>query len=383
MSASIERTFTVNHNHRLLFTQGLFNPENPMLAEVVDSCGTGEPKRLLFVLDAGVAEAWPNLEAAIGNYCNIQTQLVLSEVLIVSGGEHAKNDEAILQKVLNAIENQRICRHSIVIAIGGGAVIDMVGYAAAIAHRGVGLIRVPTTVLAQNDAAVGVKNGINAFGKKNFIGTFSVPLAIINDEDFLTTLSDRDWVSGTAEAVKVALIKDNRFFEALETEATLLRNREMDPMKRLIFRCAELHIDHIALGGDPFETGSSRPLDFGHWAAHKLEHLSNYALRHGEAVAIGMAIDVQYSARIGWISDAERQRIFNVLETLGFELKFPDYLQNVTESVLGGIEEFREHLGGRLTITLLKGIGYKADVHEIDLQLMREVLLGFEPQPVQ
>jgi 3-dehydroquinate synthase len=282
--------------------------------------------------------------------------------------------------VLEAIERQRICRHSIVVAVGGGAVIDMVGYAAAIAHRGVGLIRIPTTVLAQNDAAVGVKNGLNYFGKKNFVGTFAVPLAIIDDREFLETLEDRDWIAGTAEAVKVALIRDAAFFEVLEREADALRRRDPQAMDRLIFRCAELHIDHIALGGDPFESGSSRPLDFGHWAAHKLEHLTRYTLRHGEAVALGMALDVVYSARIGLIPEAVKDRILKLLTALGFSLGLPDALPGGPAALLAGIEEFREHLGGQLTITLLEGIGRKRDVHEIDAATMEASIAELWPQ---
>src|SRR5690606_2130347 len=167
-----------------------------------------------------------------------------------------------------AINDNRICRHSFVIAIGGGAVIDMVGYAAAIAHRGVKLIRIPTTVLSQNDSAVGVKNSINIFGKKNFLGTFAPPYAIINDHFFLTTLEQRDWISGIAEAIKVALIKDDVFFADIEKNCEKLRDREMEAMQYLIYRCAEMHMQHIAKGGEPFESGSSRQLEFGHWAAH-------------------------------------------------------------------------------------------------------------------
>lgn len=380
MNTSIERTIQLTYTHRLLFTRGLFIPNNSLFSEVVAASRPGQRVRLLFVMDSGVAHAWPNLEATISTYCQeFENQLDFAALITVPGGEDAKNDETALKHVLDAIELERICRHSLVVAIGGGAVIDMVGYAAAIAHRGIGLIRIPTTVLAQNDAAVGVKNGINAYGKKNFIGTFAIPLAIINDTDFLSTLSNRDWIAGTAEAVKVALIKDAAFFDRIEQDAEGLRNRSWEAMQMLIFRCAELHIDHIALGGDPFETGSSRPLDFGHWAAHKLEHLTHYALRHGEAVAIGIAIDVHYSNRIGWLSASDATRILRVLEQLGFELQLPDTIEDVSNSVLRGIEEFREHLGGELTITLLKGIGKKCDVHQIDMEIMASILKELSP----
>ena len=122
--------------------------------------------------------------------------------------------------VHRAIHEYGIDRHAYVLAVGGGALLDMVGYAAATAHRGVRLVRVPTTVLSQNDSGIGVKNSVNAFGKKNFLGTFAPPFAVFNDFTFLTTLSDRDWRAGISEAIKVALLKDATFFAFLEEHAT-------------------------------------------------------------------------------------------------------------------------------------------------------------------
>ena len=153
----------------------------------------------------------------------------------------------------------------------------------------------PTTTLSQADSGVGVKNGLNAFGQKNFIGTFTPPFAVINDFNLLATLAPRDKRSGYVEAVKVACIRDANFFDELERDAGQLAAFEPAAMKQLIRRCAELHLDHIATSGDPFEAGSARPLDFGHWAAHKLEQLSDFHICHGEAVAIGIALDVIYS----------------------------------------------------------------------------------------
>jgi 3-dehydroquinate synthase len=138
----------------------------------------------------------------------------------------------------------------------------------------------------------------------------------------------------------------------------------------LIRRCAELHLEHIATSGDPFEFGAARPLDFGHWSAHKLEQLSEYQIRHGEAVAIGVALDVVYSRMMGFIDAASAERVLRLLETLGFELFASELLHvNSQDSllVLDGLEEFREHLGGELTITLLKQIGKGFEVHEMNL----------------
>jgi len=246
----------------------------------------------------------------------------------------------------------------------------MVGLAAATAHRGVRHVRIPTTTLAQCDSGVGVKNGINAFGKKNFIGTFAPPFAVINDFLMLASLSPRDKRAGYAEAVKVALIRDAEFFEELERDAARLREFDPVAMQRLIHRCAELHLDHISTSGDPFETGSARPLDFGHWSAHKLEQLSEYKIRHGEAVAIGLALDTIYSRDAGYIDASSAERVLSLLEALGFELFASELRHSNSEHsllVLEGLEEFREHLGGELTITLINAIGRGFEIHEMNL----------------
>ncbi|NNE77562.1 MAG: 3-dehydroquinate synthase, partial [Pricia sp.] len=287
MYKPIEQDFKISYQYKLHFTEGLFDVRNSLFRDIIRDY-KDEPVKLLFVVDSGVSKAHPTLLSAIGSYCEKYKNLVHTESLVVQGGETSKNNEAYVTAILKAINDYAICRHSFVVAIGGGAVIDMVGFAAAIAHRGVKLIRIPTTVLSQNDSAVGVKNSVNYFGKKNFIGTFAPAYAIINDVNFLTTLEQRDWIAGISEALKVALIKDAVFFKYVEENAEKLRNRDMEAMQYTIYRCAEIHMDHIAQGGDPFESGSSRPLDFGHWSAHKLEQMTNYELRHGEAVAKGI-----------------------------------------------------------------------------------------------
>ncbi len=288
---------------------------------------------------------------------------------MLEGGEQVKNNPEYVDILHKAIHDAGLCRHSYVVALGGGALIDVVGYAAATAHRGIRLIRVPTTVLAQADAALGLKNGINAFGKKNFIGTFTPPGAVLNDFTFLTTLSPRDWLSGVAEAVKVALIKDAAFFAFLESHAQALKDRNLALMQQVIYRSAGLHLDHIATSGDPFESGSSRPLDFGHWAAHKLEALTGHRLRHGEAVAMGMALDATYSHLAGLLPKGDCQRVLATLTNLGFALYVPEL--GDCQRILAGLEEFREHLGGRLTIMLLEGIGRGLEVNQMDPDCVR------------
>ena len=169
-----------------------------------------------------------------------------------------------------------------------------------------------------------------------------------------------------AQEKQVVLVPD---FLTVREVAELIDASPIEVMKRLIFRCAELHMTHIATSGDPFEFGSARPLDFGHWAAHKLEQLSEYRLRHGEAVAIGISLDVIYSRRKGLLDAPSSERILRLIELLGFDL-YANELQhtdtNNNLNLLTGLEEFREHLGGELTITLLRAIGQGHEVHEID-----------------
>ena len=373
--SKISRSFSVKYDYTLYFTENLFSLKNSLLFDVLNSFDEKNIIKTLFIIDDGVYNSHPNIKKKIADYClKFSTKIELKKILIFKGGETEKNNKESFQKILKSINDYSICRHSFVITIGGGAIIDMAGYASTIAHRGVKLIRIPTTVLAQNDAAVGVKNSINEFGKKNFLGTFSPPYAIINDLNFLKTLNQRDWISGIAEAIKVALIKDSTFFDYIEKNSKLLSERNYEKISFLIYKCAEIHMDHITNGGDPFENGSSRPLDFGHWAAHKLEFLTNYNLRHGEAVAIGMALDVTYSNMIGLLSDKDLFRILNVLEEIGFDIKIPIQTNNEMEKLLTGIQEFREHLGGKLTITLIENIGSKIDVNNIDLKIMRSAI---------
>jgi 3-dehydroquinate synthase len=368
--SAIRRSIQVSHDLRVLFTRHLFHVDNLVLRTLIAPDPSSTPAKALIVLDESLAQAQPALTSEIESYFALhrdQLNLVCPPI-VIEGGERTKNSYFHVSEIHSQIDRYHIDRHSFVIAIGGGALLDMAGLAAATAHRGVRHIRVPTTTLSQADSGVGVKNGINAFGKKNFIGTFAPPFAVINDFNFLISLSPRDKRAGYIEAIKVALIKDYQFFDFIESAASQLRDFAPDPMEKMIFRCAELHLDHISTSGDPFETGSSRPLDFGHWAAHKLEQLSDYAIRHGEAVAIGIALDTLYSRDVGLLDPASAERILALLENLGFDL-FASELLHVNSNhsflVLEGLEEFREHLGGELTITLLEKIGRGMEVHEM------------------
>lgn len=373
-----QRSIQVSYHLRVHFTENVFDPANGLLLDILAN-GEARTHKALVVLDEALALAQPDLSPRIERYFAAAGQgfQLVSPPFIIEGGERTKNSYFHVSEIHSRIDRHHIDRHSYVIGIGGGALLDVVGLAAATAHRGVRHVRLPTTTLSQDDSGIGVKNGINAFGKKNFIGTFAPPFAIINDFQLLASLSPRDKRAGYVEAVKVALIRDRDFFEALERDAARLREFELEAMRRLIVRCAELHLEHIATSGDPFEFGSARPLDFGHWSAHKLEQLSEFRLRHGEAVAIGIALDTIYSRNMGHLDATSAERALKLLELLGFdlyanELFHADAANNLI--VLEGLEEFREHLGGELTITLLKGIGQGFEVHQVNKPKMIEAI---------
>ena len=365
----IERTISISFQHRVYFAKNVFALGNPLLKEILAGTG-GQVPKVLVVLDESLHLAQPALAPQIETWFknNGDSSRLVCAPLILEGGERVKNSYFHVSEIQSVIDRYHIDRHSYVLAVGGGALLDLVGLAAATAHRGVRHVRIPTTTLSQDDSGVGVKNGMNAFGKKNFIGTFAVPWAVVNDFELLASLSPRDKRNGYIEALKVACIRDGTFFETIERDAAALREFEPEAMQRLIHRCAELHLNHIATSGDPFELGSARPLDFGHWAAHKLEQISDYKLRHGEAVAVGIALDVIYARRMGFLSAASADRVIRLIENLGFDVFANELLHVDSEGalmVLKGLEEFREHLGGRLTITLLREIGEGFEVHEM------------------
>lgn len=381
----IQQRFSISYAYDVLFTERLFDVRNNTLINALRS--SDEPVDVYFVIDKGVCQHHRTLISEIVRYTEYHQEVInmVATPLIVPGGEEVKNDPQYANEVQRVVYQHKICRHSYIIAIGGGAVLDMAGYAAATAHRGVRHIRIPTTVLAQNDSGVGVKNSINAFGSKNFLGTFMPPDAVINDFAFLETLNGRDWRGGISEAIKVALIKDPKFFEFIEANADNLssRKRDMEAMKYLVHRCAQLHVSHISAYGDPFERGSSRPLDFGHWAAHKLESLTNYGVRHGEAVAIGIALDCCYAHLAGSLSASALERILSTFERLGLHLYAPQlssHLDNPEhpDSLFRGLSEFREHLGGQLTVMLLEDIGISKEVHEVDFALYKKAVKMLE-----
>ncbi len=380
---AIHQELSVAFDYPVAFTRGVFDADNALLRDVL--CRKDEPHRhrALVFLDAGLAAAHPGLQDQVTAYFKRHaTSLdLVKPPHIVAGGEPLKNDYRLTMEIVDTILEYRMCRHSYVIAVGGGAVLDAVGFAASIVHRGLRMVRLPTTTLAQNDAGVGVKNGMNLHGGKNTIGTFHPPFAVLNDFALLETLPREHWIGGVAEAFKVALIKDAPFFRDLCRDARLFRERNAAAQEKMIVRCAAHHLNHIQTNGDPFELGRARPLDFGHWSAHKLESMSNYRIAHGEAVATGLALDSLYAVAQGWLAEADGAALIQGLTETGFALWHPELerrLGDGTLELLGGLDDFQEHLGGSLCVTYPDGLGHKQEAHAIDRDQMEQTIVNLK-----
>jgi 3-dehydroquinate synthase len=367
----------VGYGYGIHFTRGVFSHGNRVLKDVINSRNGKRRHEILFFVEKKIASLYPDISDEIAGYFRTEKKLSLvSSPVFISGGEGGKNFK-LIEKLCRIIADSHLCRQSFICIVGGGAFLDTVGFAASIVHRGIRQIRIPTTVLAQNDSGVGVKNGINMFGTKNLIGTFTPPFAVINDFDFLDTLEQRDWISGVAEAFKVAMIMDAPFFRWLCRNADRFRLRDKAVMGEVVERCAGLHVRHIGKSGDPFESGSARPLDFGHWSAHKLEMMSGGNIRHGEAVAIGLALDSFYAVEKGLLREKDFDSLICSLKKVGFRL-WSELLLKKGKSgrpeIFSGIREFREHLGGELHITLPNGLGGKIEVNELDEKVILKAI---------
>jgi len=363
-------------SYEVVKTRHVFNPENKLLAEEI------KKRNAFFVVDKGIGEQ------QIEELKNYMVMLypdwskadVKRHMLILAGGEKVKNG---LRGVFNVFRiayrawRAKLDKQSAFVLIGGGATLDVAGFAGSIFHRGTDHIRIPTTLLAQDDAGIGVKNGINFFGQKNFFGTYYPPQSVLIDPFFLKTANPRIMSDGIAEIIKVTLLKDKEDFEKLEAAHGILFHLPealkgqvsetlLAPAEELLWISIKNHLGQITK--DPRERISARPLDYGHAWGHRLEIVTRHRLSHGQGVAIGMAIDSYISWRRGYITEKEFKRIIKLIRAVDL----PIYDKAATfDNLWPGLEDFRAHLGGKLTITLLgeegaasgaEGIGKKQDI---------------------
>jgi 3-dehydroquinate synthase len=273
------------------------------------------------------------------------------EVALPDGEMH--KTLANVSRMLDVLVANRFSRDACVVALGGGVVGDMAGFAAACYQRGISFVQVPTTLLAQVDSSVGGKTGVNHPGGKNLIGAFHQPDAVFADTHTLNTLPDRELRAGLAEVIKYGLIVDRDFFDWLESHAGELLARDPAALAHAIKRSCEIKADIVAR--DEREQGERALLNLGHTFGHAIESATNYsAWLHGEAVGAGMLLAADMSQRLGWVSANDVARVERILTTFGLPV---DVKAVGADVVAEKMKIDKKVAAGRIRLVLLKGIG--------------------------
>jgi 3-dehydroquinate synthase len=290
------------------------------------------------------------------------------EVALPDGEVH--KTFANVSRMLDVLVANRFARDSCVVALGGGVVGDMAGFAAACYQRGIPFVQVPTTLLAQVDSSVGGKTGVNHPGGKNLIGAFHQPAAVFADTDTLATLPDRELRAGLAEVIKYGLIVDREFFDWLEANAARLLARDTAALTHAIKRSCQIKAEIVAR--DEREQGDRALLNLGHTFGHAIESATNYATwLHGEAVGAGMLLAADMSQRLGWVSSADVARVEKVLQL--FELR-TDVRELTAATLAEKMKIDKKVAAGRIRLVLLKAIGKSVVTGDYDDAALRETL---------
>jgi len=375
----IQQKLATTIEYPVVFTENVFDPENPVLVRAMDRLDENRVHRAMVFVDSNVADLLPQITQHIIGYFETHSNDIelAEEPRVIPGGEIIKNDMEVIGPLIAAMFDAHLCRHSFAILVGGGAVLDTVGLAASLIHRGIRIIRIPTTLATQISGGLGVRTAVNFDTRKNGAGTFAPPFAVINDWQFLYSLPDRDWVGGVVEAFRLAILFDASFFEELVTMVSTITQRRSEDIQHLIQRGASIYLQAMAELNDPFETRSGSPLDLGAWAAHRLEMLSNGEITHAEAMAMGLLIDARYAVEQEWMEESDFDRIYQAFAQLGLPLWFGE-LDLVgpdgNPEVFHGIPDFQEHKGGMLSIPFPTGIGSSREEHVVDLAMMEIAL---------
>ncbi len=304
----------------------------------------------------------PVLLPQLNNYQTVQ--------VILPDGEQFK-DLATLNLIFDELLKHRFERRCTLLALGGGVVGDMTGFAAACYQRGAHFIQLPTTLLAQVDSSVGGKTAVNHPLGKNMIGAFHQPNAVLADTDTLKTLSDRELRAGLAEVIKTGLLRDEEFFNWLEKHLNGLLQRDPDVLIEAIARSCRNKADIVA--EDERESGIRALLNLGHTFGHAIEVGLGYGVwLHGEAVAAGICLAADLSRRLGWLSDVDQDRIRSVFQHLNLPVALPNSL--TVDGMLGAMSVDKKVSEGRLRLVLLKAIGEAVVVSDVEPSLLRETL---------
>ncbi len=319
--------------------------------------------QVMVITDETVAPLY--LDKALAGFHDLQT-----DSLVLPDGEEYKNLD-VLERIFDALLERRHSRQTTLVALGGGVIGDMTGFAAATFQRGVPFIQIPTTLLAQVDSSVGGKTGVNHPLGKNMIGAFHQPRCVIADTMTLATLEDRQLRAGIAEVIKYGLIRDPTFFAWLETHVEALLEREPDTLAHAIQLSCMNKAEVVA--ADELEAGQRALLNLGHTFGHAIETGLGYGVwLHGEAVAAGMALAAELSSRQGWFGGADLARVISLLERAGLPVAAPAELD--PQRMLDLMAVDKKVVGGRIRLVVLKAIGEAVVTDAFDAKLLRSTL---------
>ncbi|MCY4259541.1 MAG: 3-dehydroquinate synthase [Rhodobacteraceae bacterium] len=361
------RTVTVtlpDHRYDILIGTGLLARIGPLAGSLIRG------RRTAIVTDEAVAEH--HLPCVLGGFAE---EGIRCDHLIMPAGEGTK-DWSSLQQVVEWLLSLHLDRLGTVIALGGGVIGDLTGFAASITRRGLACIQVPTTLLAQVDSAVGGKTGINSSQGKNLIGTFHQPSAVICDYASLASLSWRNLRAGYGEVIKYGLLGDADFFDMLDSRQESLRALDDDYLATIIERSCHMKADIVA--ADTFEHGERATLNLGHTFGHALESATGYAgrLLHGEAVALGCVLAFETSVRMGLCPQKDLLRVRDHIASFGLPTRISQIQGRLPDigSVLAAMAQDKKIRNGKPQFILVRAIGAAFATSDVDMQLVEEII---------
>jgi len=292
------------------------------------------------------------------------------DVLMVADGEGHKSLDVAggLYNELTAVYAERATP---ILALGGGVIGDLAGFVAATYLRGVPLVQIPTTLLAQVDSSIGGKVAVNHGKLKNKIGAFYQPRLVLSDTAVLKTLPPLEFANGMAEVIKSAVIRDRDFFAFIETNIGKIREMDEAVLEEVVFRSAGIKARVVEQDED--DLGLRNILNFGHTIGHAIETVSDFGVEHGQAVAMGMAAAAEIAHRIGIFKESELMRLKSVIESVNLPIDMP---QLDTKKLIAAMQHDKKIVGGKVRFVLPRAIGDVFVTNEVDLSLVKEVLGG-------
>ncbi|MDG2474083.1 MAG: 3-dehydroquinate synthase [Paracoccaceae bacterium] len=353
-----------HHNYKILIGSGLLDAITLHIGPMLNR------KRVAVITDITISKLYLNrLSQAFKN------EMIDCDTLILPCGEKSKSWET-LSKTVEWLIKKKIERDDIIIAFGGGVIGDLVGFAASIVRRGVSVIQIPTTLLAQVDSSVGGKTGINSIHGKNLIGTFHQPALVIVDTDLLRTLPAREFLSGYAEVVKYGLLGDRKFFDWLDKNNDHLLNGDSEVVNYAVWKSCMAKAEIVI--ADEKEKGRRALLNLGHTFGHALESATNYSdtLIHGEGVSIGCILAFKFSRELGHCSRKNVERVIKHFKSVGLKTDFNDVptdIPNAAEFVNLMMND-KKVKNGLLNLILVNDIGDSFVSQEVPLQKLKDFL---------